>query len=93
MLDTVLNIGMIGVAISMLMCFYRVVTGPSLPDRTIALDTIGLNIVSMIGLFSIKTASAKYVDVMLVIAILAFMGTVAISKFLVKGEIVDRDIN
>ncbi|MDW7675122.1 MAG: monovalent cation/H+ antiporter complex subunit F, partial [Bacillota bacterium] len=69
----------------------RVAVGPDLPDRVIALDTVGVNVVAMIALFSLKTATELYVDAMLVIAILAFVGTVAISKFLVKGEIIDRD--
>jgi multisubunit Na+/H+ antiporter MnhF subunit len=84
---------MVLVAISIAMCFYRLVLGPSLPDRAVALDTIGINVVAMIGLFSIKTAGDFYTDAMLVIGILAFVGTVAISKFLVKGEIIDRDNN
>jgi multisubunit Na+/H+ antiporter MnhF subunit len=84
---------MVLVAVSIAMCFYRLVVGPSLPDRTMALDIIGINVVAMIGLFSIKTASDFYFDSMLVIAILAFVGTIAIAKFLVKGEIIDRDHN
>lgn len=93
MLDLVLDISLTLVAISIAMCFYRVAVGPTLPDRTVALDTVGINVVAMIGLFSIKSATEFYIDAMLVIAILAFVGTVAISKFLVKGEIVDRDHN
>ncbi|MGF7183953.1 multisubunit Na+/H+ antiporter MnhF subunit [Desulfitispora alkaliphila] len=91
MLDMILNIGMIAVAVSIAACFYRVAVGPSLPDRVIALDTIGINIVAMISLFSLKHATQMYLDVILVIAILAFMGTVAISKFMEEGVIIDRD--
>jgi len=93
MLDLVLDISMVLVVISIALCFYRLMLGPSLPDRAVALDTIGINVVAMIGLITIKTASDFYIDAMLVIAILAFLGTVAISKFLVKGEIIDRDNN
>lgn len=93
MLDMALNIALVTVTISMAMCFYRIAKGPTLPDRAIALDTTGINLVAIIGLFSIKMDTQYFIDAMLVIAILSFMGTVAIAKFLVKGEIVDRDID
>jgi multicomponent Na+:H+ antiporter subunit F len=73
-----------------LMAVYRVVAGPSLPDRVIALDVIGTNIVGLILVLEIKSNSRALVDAALVIALLAFMGTVALAKYLAGGTVIDR---
>lgn len=90
MLDIVLNIGFVGIAVSIVLCLYRAVKGPSLPDRVVALDTIGINLIGMTALLCVKLNTQTFVDVILLIGILAFIGTVAISKFLEKGVIIDR---
>lgn len=90
MLDIVLNIGFVGIAVSIVLCLYRAVKGPSLPDRVVALDTIGINLIGMTALLCVKLNTQAFVDVILLIGILAFIGTVAISKFLEKGVIIDR---
>src|SRR5690606_6187612 len=73
-----------------MMAVYRVVVGPSLPDRVIALDVIGTNIVGLILVLEIKSDSRALVDAALVIALLAFMGTVALAKYLAGGTVIDR---
>ena len=62
---------------------------PHLADRVVSLDTIGVNLIGVIGILSIKLDSLTYLDAILVIAILSFIATVAFSKFLIKGVIVD----
>lgn len=89
----VIDIAMIIVAISIALCFYRVVVGPTIPDRVVGLDTIAVNIMAVIALYSIKMNTKLYLDAALVIAILGFMSTVAIAKFLRKGDVIDRDYN
>ncbi|MEW6624194.1 MAG: Na(+)/H(+) antiporter subunit F1 [Bacillota bacterium] len=89
----VVDISIIAVAIANLLCFYRVIVGPTVPDKVVALDTIGVNIVAIIALFSIRQGTMLYLDAALVIAILAFVGTVAIAKYLQRGDIIDRDSN
>jgi multicomponent Na+:H+ antiporter subunit F len=73
-----------------MMAAYRVVAGPSLPDRVIALDVIGVNIVGLILVLELRTGSPGSVDAALVIALLAFMGTVAVAKYLAGGTVIDR---
>jgi len=73
-----------------MMAVYRVVVGPSLPDRVIALDVIGTNIVGLILVLEIKSDSRALVDAALIIALLAFMGTVALAKYLAGGTVIDR---
>ncbi|MGE7623102.1 Na(+)/H(+) antiporter subunit F1 [Viridibacillus sp. NPDC096237] len=79
------------VTLSMIGLVYRLVKGPSVPDRVIALDSIGVSIISLVGLFSIFIKTSFYLDIILLLAILSFIGTVAFSKFIEKGEIIERD--
>ncbi|MFF2755452.1 Na(+)/H(+) antiporter subunit F1 [Psychrobacillus sp. NPDC058041] len=81
------------IGISLLGFLYRLVKGPSTPDRVIALDAIGVGIISLIGLISILFDTGYFLDVILLLAILSFIGTVAFSKFTEKGVIIQRDRN
>ncbi|WP_028309812.1 Na(+)/H(+) antiporter subunit F1 [Desulfitibacter alkalitolerans] len=87
----VVDIALAVIAISIVLCFYRVMVGPTVPDRVVALDTIGVNIVAIISLYSIKLGTKLFLDVVLVVAILGFVGVVAVAKFLQRGDIIDRD--
>lgn len=79
------------VAIALIGLIYRLVKGPSAPDRVIALDSIGVSVIALVGLFSIYVGSNFFIDIALLLAILSFIGTIAFSKFIEKGEIIDRD--
>ncbi|MBS7345453.1 MAG: Na(+)/H(+) antiporter subunit F1 [Caryophanon sp.] len=79
------------VALSMLPMIYRMVKGPDASDRVIALDAIGVALISLIGLFSIVVETSYFLEIILLLAILSFIGTVAFSKFIEKGDIIDRD--
>ncbi|WP_391116625.1 MULTISPECIES: Na(+)/H(+) antiporter subunit F1 [unclassified Psychrobacillus] len=81
------------IGISLLGFLYRLVKGPTTPDRVIALDAIGVGIISLIGLISILFDTGYFLDVILLLAILSFIGTVAFSKFTEKGVIIQRDRN
>jgi multicomponent Na+:H+ antiporter subunit F len=79
------------VSLSMVAVIYRLIIGPSVPDRVVALDSLGVALIAMIGLISILADTSFFLDIILLLAILAFIGTVAFSKFLEKGEIIQRD--
>jgi multicomponent Na+:H+ antiporter subunit F len=81
------------VSISLLGFLYRLVIGPTTPDRVIALDAIGVGIIILIGLISILFDTEFFLEVILLLAILSFIGTVAFSKFTEKGVIIQRDRN
>jgi multicomponent Na+:H+ antiporter subunit F len=78
-------------SLSMVAFIYRLIIGPSVPDRVVALDSLGVALIAMIGLISILADTSFFLDIILLLAILAFIGTVAFSKFLEKGEIIQRD--
>ncbi|MBM4760716.1 Na(+)/H(+) antiporter subunit F1 [Bacillus sp. B15-48] len=93
MVDTFLYIALFAISIAMSGLIYRVVKGPSVPDRVIALDGLGINLVAVVALLSILLRTSVFLDIILLIGILAFIGTVAFAKYLEKGEIIKRDRN
>lgn len=90
-MTTFITISVVLVTIAMLVIIYRLVKGPNASDRVIALDTIGVCLISLVGLFSILVETSYYLEIILLLAILSFIGTVAFSKFIEKGDIIDRD--
>ncbi|CAN7228857.1 MULTISPECIES: Na(+)/H(+) antiporter subunit F1 [Rossellomorea] len=91
MLHLIFQITLLCVSISMLGLVYRVVKGPTIPDRVVALDAIGINLIAIIALVSMMLDTYAFLEVILLLGILAFIGTVAFSKFLEKGEIIERE--
>lgn len=91
MLIIVFKIALLCISISMVGLIYRVIKGPSVPDRVIALDAIGINLIAIVAIMSMILNTNAYLDVILLIGILAFIGTVAFAKFLEKGEIIENE--
>ncbi|PYZ98725.1 Na(+)/H(+) antiporter subunit F [Alteribacter lacisalsi] len=90
MLYTVANICLVLMAISIAILFIRVIIGPTLSDRVVALDTIGINLIGFIGIIMLIQNTLMYAEVILVIAILAFVGSIALAKFIEGGVVIDR---
>nr|WP_071460542.1 Na(+)/H(+) antiporter subunit F1 [Bacillus mediterraneensis] len=93
MFEIVLMISLFIISLAMLGLIYRVIKGPTIPDRVVALDALGINLVSIIAIVSIFLKTTAFLDIILLIGILAFIGTVAFSKYLEKGVIMERDRN
>lgn len=91
MFEIVLSISLLLIAVASLLYLYRLVKGPSTPDRVIALDAIGINLIGITAIISVILTSSSFVEIILLLGILAFIGTVAFSKFLEKGEIIEND--
>jgi multicomponent Na+:H+ antiporter subunit F len=68
-------------------CIYRIIKGPTIPDRVIALDAMTTVIVVMLGIYSFDRGSVFFMDVALVLSIIAFVGTVTIAKYLDEGVV------
>ena len=79
------------ISLSMIPVIFRMVKGPSASDRVVALDSIGVSLISLTGLFSILVETSFFLEIILLLAILSFIGTVAFSKFIEKGDIIKRD--
>ncbi|GAK04135.1 Na(+) H(+) antiporter subunit F [Geomicrobium sp. JCM 19037] len=91
MVETIVPYALIALSISIALCLIRALIGPTTSDRVVALDSFGLNLIGVICLIMIVQDTSAYVEVTLIIAILAFLGSVAIAKFLERGVVIDRD--
>lgn len=89
MLNIALVIAFIFMTIAQLLNLYRLFKGPSLPDRILALDTMYINALALFVLLGIFFDSATYFEAALIIAVMGFISTVATSKYLMRGDIVE----
>jgi multicomponent Na+:H+ antiporter subunit F len=64
------------------LCLYRIGRGPSAPDRTVAIDILGIVIVGFCALMSLATGKDYYLNIAIAWALLSFIGTIALAKFL-----------
>ena len=78
-----------GFAVSMLLATWRLLLGPTLPDRILALDTLYVNSMALLVLLGLRFDTSLYFEAALIIAMLGFVGTVALSKYLLRGDIVE----
>ncbi|WP_242688476.1 monovalent cation/H+ antiporter complex subunit F [Bacillus sp. Cs-700] len=84
------NFCMAIIGISLLLLLYRALKGPTEADKAVALDAIGTCIIAFCGLLAIKLSSTALNDVILLVGILSFIGTVATAKFLEKGKLIEK---
>lgn len=89
MLNTVLPIAIGMVVLAMALNLWRLARGPSLPDRILALDTLGINVIGLVMLLGMVLGSAVYFEAALIIAMMGFVGTVALCKFILSGDIIE----
>jgi len=64
------------------MTFIRLAKGPTLPDRVIAIDLIGVLLVCLLVLMAGATAQQAFLDVAMVVALISFVGTVAYAQYI-----------
>jgi len=90
MKEIILFIALALFMVAIFLILYRVIVGPSMPDRAIALDTIGVNFISAIAIVSILLTTTAFLEAILILGILAFIGTIAFSKYIERGDIIER---
>jgi len=74
--------GLAVLVVSSYMCLYRIGRGPTAPDRTVAIDILGVILVGFCALLSILTGRDFYMSVAIAWALLSFIGTIALAKYL-----------
>lgn len=89
MLTTALWIAFAAIGLALLLNVYRLVRGPDVPDRILALDTAYVNSIALLVLFGIQQGSTVYFEVALLIAMVGFFGTVILAKYLLRGNIAE----
>ncbi|MFB6080073.1 MAG: monovalent cation/H+ antiporter complex subunit F [Haloferacaceae archaeon] len=68
---------------------YRVIRGPTVPDRVVALDAIGTNVIAIAMLFAMVTAQGFFVSGSLVLAIIGFISTITVARYVTEGDIIE----
>ena len=89
MLTTSIWIALGAIGLALLLNLYRLLRGPDAPDRILALDTAYVNSIALLVLFGIQQRSMLYFEIALLIAMVGFVGTVILAKYLLRGNIAD----
>lgn len=71
------------------LALFRIIKGPSVPDRVIALDVIGVNLLSSIAAISVLFVTKSFLEAILILGLLAFISTIALSKFIERGVLIE----
>ncbi|KMQ75790.1 K+/H+ antiporter subunit F [Marinobacter subterrani] len=82
-----ITIGMVTLAAVLNVC--RLIKGPDAPDRVLALDTLYVNAIALIILLGLVLGTRLYLEAALLIAVMGFVGTVAMGKYLKRGSVIE----
>ena len=88
-IQTTMAVCMHVVGLAMLLATWRLLRGPTVPDRILALDTLSVTAIAELMLFGMYLNSAVYFEAALLIAMLGFGSTVVLSKFVLRRDIVE----
>ena len=89
MLKLAVTIALASIGAALLLNFWRLVRGPGPADRILALDTMYVNTTALLVLLGIHLNSTVYFEAALLIALMGFVGTVALCKYLLRGDIIE----
>lgn len=89
MISVAVDIASVLIGLAMLLAFWRLLRGPDIVDRVIAVDTLYVNACTLLLAYGIAGDSALHFEASLVIALLGFLTTVAFAKYLLRGDIME----
>jgi len=89
MIDFAFGFAHVALGASILLCLFRLLRGPHILDRILALDTLYVNAVAFIVLFGLRTRSDVFFETALLIALVGFISTVALARFVLRGDVMD----
>lgn len=89
MIQISLLIALILIMVGVLLSTYRLIKGPTQADRILALDTLSINAIALLIVFGMWLGSTINFEAALLIAVLGFITTVALSKYLMRGDVVE----
>jgi multicomponent K+:H+ antiporter subunit F len=89
MIGWALNLAFAAVAVAMTLCAWRLLAGPSITDRLLALDSLYINLVVLTLLLGLQWRSNLLFEAALVIAMLGFVSTVALARYLCRGDVIE----
>ncbi|MCL4680900.1 MAG: K+/H+ antiporter subunit F [Rhodocyclaceae bacterium] len=89
MLNFAIETGFVLIGLAMTLNLWRLVRGPDATDRILALDTMTINAIALLVLFGVRAGSSAYFEAALILAVMGFVGTVALAKYLLRGDIIE----
>jgi len=89
MMEFALDFAFASIGLAMLLALWRLLRGPDVPDRILALDTMYINAVAFIVLIGVRTGSTAYFEAALLIALFGFVATVALARYVLRGDVLD----
>ncbi|WP_018991735.1 K+/H+ antiporter subunit F [Aromatoleum toluclasticum] len=89
LLSLAIGFALVCVVLAMMLCTLRLIIGPSAQDRVLALDTLWMCTMLLALMLGIRYGSQIYFEAALVIALLGFVSTIALAKFLMRGEVIE----
>ncbi|MFN7781819.1 MAG: K+/H+ antiporter subunit F [Lysobacterales bacterium] len=89
MIDTVIGIVMGMLLVALCLSGWRLLRGPSIEDRILAIDTMYINTIALLILLGMQLRSDVYFEAVLVIAMLGFVGTLALSRYAMRRDIIE----
>ncbi len=89
MLDLVIPVVSTMVLAAMLLNLWRIVRGPTIADRVIGLDTMYINSIALLAVLGIAFDTDVYLEAAILIAMMGFVSTLSVCKFLLRGDIIE----
>ncbi len=89
MLSIAMYAAFLCIGAALVLNFARLALGPTLPDRILALDTMAINTIALLVLLGIHQDLTEFFEAALLIAMMGFVGTVALCKYLLRGDIIE----
>jgi len=88
-IQTAADLALAMLALAMLLCLFRLLRGPAMADRILALDTLYINSLAGLMVAGVRLEDPTFFDAAIVIGMLGFVGTVAFAKYLLRGDIIE----
>lgn len=89
LLALALDLAVGAVSLALLLCAWRLLRGPQSIDRVLAIDTLYLNVVALVVLLGLRLQTILLFEAALIVAMLGFASTVALSRYLTRGDVVE----
>ena len=88
-LQMALDFATLAIALAMVLCGIRLFRGPDMPDRILAFDTLYVKVVALVILLGVRWQTPMMFEAALIVAMLGFVGTVALARYLTRGDVVE----
>jgi multicomponent K+:H+ antiporter subunit F len=89
MIEWAASFAFVAVLAAMLLSLYRLLRGPAVTDRILALDTLVINAIAAVVLAGMVWGSTLYFEVAVLFAMVAFLSTIALCKYLLRGDVIE----